>query len=266
MDHDYIAAHDLVGRYVSGDLEPDERTRFEEHFIDCPRCLDALETAEPFRRAVVATAVADTGSAPVAPIRTARRSRLNAAVYGVAGLAAALVVAVGAADLVRTLRALARVSTAAATSERERADAERRVRELTTQVETLGRREASVAAPPVPMPMGAVVFTLVEVRSDGGGPPQNRVTLSGARAWVILLVDLDTPPTSNQYRARIETTDGQRVWSGDGLTASLIDTLAVAVQPDVLVTGDYALVLEERAAGANAWHPAGRYTFRVASR
>jgi hypothetical protein len=264
MDHDYIAAHDLVGRYVTGDLEPDERTRFEEHFIDCPRCLDALETAEPFRRAVVATAVADAGSAPVAPVRTVRRSRLNAAVYGVAGLAAALVVAVGAADLVRTRRALTRVSTAAATSERERADAERRVRELTTEVETLGRREAPVAT--LPVPMGAVVFSLVEVRSDGGGPPQNRVTLSGARAWVILLVDLDTPPTSNQYRARIETTDGQRVWSGDGLTASLIDTLAVAVQPDVLVNGDYALFLDERAAGANAWHPAGRYTFRVASR
>jgi hypothetical protein len=264
MDHDYIAAQDLVGRYVSGDLEPDERARFEEHFIDCPRCLDALETVEPFRRAVRAAAAETPRVA--APVPAARRMPWAAAAYGVAGLAAALVVAVSIADVVRTRRALAGASTTAAASERQLADAERRVRELTTQVDALQRREPPAAALPAPVPMGALVFPLVEVRSDGGGPPQNRVTLSGVRAWVILLVDLDTPPTSNQYRARIETANGGQVWSGDGLAASLIDTLAVAVQPDVLVNGDYVLVLDERIAGANAWHPAGRYTFRVASR
>lgn len=197
-----------------------------------------------------------------APVRRVRGTGWRAAAYGVAGLAAGLVIAVGVADLVRTRRALARASTEAAVSGRQLADSERRVRELTTQLETLGRREPPVAAPQPPL--GAQVFQLVEVRSDGGGPPENRVTLSGARAWVVLLVDLDTPPSSNQYRAAIETTDGQRVWSADGLTASLIDTLAVAVPPDLLANGDYVLALDERTAATNTWHPAGRYTFRVA--
>jgi hypothetical protein len=174
--------------------------------------------------------------------------------------------AMGGVELLRMRRALAQATAAGAISERQLRDAERRVRELTKEVGTLDRREPAPATPPAVMPMGALVFPLVEVGNDASGPPQNRVTLPGTRAWVILLVDLDTPPTSNQYRARIETADDQRIWSGDGLTASLIDTLAIAVQPDLLVNGDYLLVLEERTAGSNAWHPAGRYTFRVASK
>ena len=52
MNHEYIAEQDLVGRYVAGTLPFDERARFEAHFVDCPRCLDALEDVAPFQNAL----------------------------------------------------------------------------------------------------------------------------------------------------------------------------------------------------------------------
>ncbi len=61
MDHRYIEEHDLVDRYLLGHLPAEERTRFEDHFVDCPRCLDELELARDFRaslRAGVADRVA----------------------------------------------------------------------------------------------------------------------------------------------------------------------------------------------------------------
>ena len=58
MDHTYIAEQDVAGRYVSGALPSDERSRFEEHFIDCPRCLDALEEINRFQQALQTVAAA----------------------------------------------------------------------------------------------------------------------------------------------------------------------------------------------------------------
>src|SRR5215467_14709951 len=104
MDHDYIAEQDLVGRYMAGTLPYDERARFEAHFVDCPRCLDALESVEPFGNAlrafasevaVAPTQVVDAGVIwrdveTAAPPKTGRKWMQRAV-----GLAAAVVVAAG---------------------------------------------------------------------------------------------------------------------------------------------------------------------------
>jgi hypothetical protein len=49
MDHDYIQQSDLVDQYVMGKLTTQESEQFEEHFIDCPLCIDRLKTARDFR-------------------------------------------------------------------------------------------------------------------------------------------------------------------------------------------------------------------------
>ena len=46
VDHDYIDEHGLVERYVKRRLEPQLEQAFEIHLLDCPRCIDAIETAE----------------------------------------------------------------------------------------------------------------------------------------------------------------------------------------------------------------------------
>ena len=52
MDHQYIEGHNIPDRYLQGTLSATERTRFEEHFIDCAECLDRLEMTEDFRGAL----------------------------------------------------------------------------------------------------------------------------------------------------------------------------------------------------------------------
>ncbi len=57
MDHRYIEEHNLVDRYLFRRLWVEERTRFEDHFVDCPRCLDELELARDFRASLRAGVV-----------------------------------------------------------------------------------------------------------------------------------------------------------------------------------------------------------------
>lgn len=45
MDHDYIEQFDIVDRYVMSRLVAEEKEQFEEHFIDCPQCIDSMKTA-----------------------------------------------------------------------------------------------------------------------------------------------------------------------------------------------------------------------------
>lgn len=49
LDHQYIEAHDIADRYLKRTLPDSERQRFEEHFADCPECLDRIALAEVFR-------------------------------------------------------------------------------------------------------------------------------------------------------------------------------------------------------------------------
>ena len=49
MDHQYIADHNLVERYLSRRLPAGERAAFEDHFVTCTECLDAIELAQEFQ-------------------------------------------------------------------------------------------------------------------------------------------------------------------------------------------------------------------------
>jgi putative zinc finger protein len=254
MTHDYIADQDLVGRYMAGTLPYDERTRFEAHFVDCPRCLDALEDVEPFRDAL--SAAANEGDLQPKP------SHARAWVRRAVGLAAAAVVAVGIADAVRMRRELARANAAAEASERERLGAEQRLHDLTTA--SAARATQADGATPAT----ALVFPLVKTRGSGGESPQNRVTISAGTGWIVLLADLSAPSVlsaSAGVRATIDTADGRRVWSNDRVSPSSTDTLGVAIPSHLLPPGDYVLTLDERRTASDSWRSAGRFMFRVAS-
>ena len=43
MVHEEIEAQSLAERYLMGQLSLEESGRFEEHFVDCPRCGGPLE-------------------------------------------------------------------------------------------------------------------------------------------------------------------------------------------------------------------------------
>jgi hypothetical protein len=45
MEHNYIEQFDIIHRYLTRRLVPEEVEQFEEHYIDCPQCVERLQTA-----------------------------------------------------------------------------------------------------------------------------------------------------------------------------------------------------------------------------
>jgi anti-sigma factor RsiW len=52
MEHSFIEEHNQIDRYVRGSMPVAERTAFEEHFLDCPDCLQHLEVDRSLREAI----------------------------------------------------------------------------------------------------------------------------------------------------------------------------------------------------------------------
>lgn len=48
MNHRFIDDNSVAERYVSNALDPEERTAFEAHLVDCLECTDRLLLAEMF--------------------------------------------------------------------------------------------------------------------------------------------------------------------------------------------------------------------------
>jgi len=63
MQHSFIEEHNQIDRYVRGTMPVTERTAFEEHFLDCPYCLQQLEVARSLREAIRMT-VCDMAPSP----------------------------------------------------------------------------------------------------------------------------------------------------------------------------------------------------------
>jgi hypothetical protein len=96
MDHDAVVGQKMTERYLLGELEPDARQEFEEHFFDCPDCaLDvragALFVEESKFVLAEKSEPAATGSSATAPEKPGWFSWLRPAY---AALAMALLLAV----------------------------------------------------------------------------------------------------------------------------------------------------------------------------
>ncbi|MEP7132808.1 MAG: hypothetical protein ABI914_06570, partial [Acidobacteriota bacterium] len=52
MDHQALEEDQTADRYWMRKLPDEERRAFEEHFVDCPVCLEKLETVERLRGAL----------------------------------------------------------------------------------------------------------------------------------------------------------------------------------------------------------------------
>jgi hypothetical protein len=275
MDHAYIESHGLVELYHQGALPADEEARFEEHFVDCPQCMEQLELARGLQRGLRSVAAEDAARAAVAAglfAWLARRGRL--AQWGMA-LAALLLAAGLPAFWLR----------AGSQGERRewgaRLEAQRRTgQELDRKLgESEARRtverqalEARLAAakPPAPPPGAAgplvkplvntPVFLLAALRGEDAKTPV--VDLAKAGDALALAVDVGQDLRFATYRATITKADGGKVFERAGLKPNALEALMVTFPAAFFAPGEYRLRVEGVKPDGSAAEVGG-YPFRV---
>lgn len=112
MDHETASRIRASERYVIGDLSSPERDQFEEHFADCPRCMDEVWMASAFAanaRAVFRDRAVAQAPSPAEPAGRGRRGwlpfRWQVAIPAFAAAALAAVAVYQAAVTIPALRA-----------------------------------------------------------------------------------------------------------------------------------------------------------------
>jgi hypothetical protein len=212
MQHSDIERDCLIDRYVRNTLSAVERQPFEEHFLDCPQCLEQLEIASSLRQAVRES---EAGVVPAS--RAAPPSRRFVWNWVQAGLAACLVVAV--------------VASMAFFQQMRRAKTELASAQLIFEHELGSVR--GLASPPE-------VYTLGQSR---GSNEIREIALPREPRWMVFSVEMDTTQFQS-YRAILNDHSGKEVWRRDGIQVGSPDAIGVAVPSNVLSPGVYALAVE----------------------
>jgi Putative zinc-finger len=294
MEHSYIEDHHIADRYLSGKLSIEERVRFEEHFVDCPECLDRLQTIDNFSaglRTVAAEeatrlrAYLSVGQAGVLARIALLVRRRQGPLLAVAILLIALPMALLIPEWMSARRELAQAIQESSEWRRKYEESERAARDLAKEMQTRERESSlrlerlgaqfehirkSPDSAPRPSRKAAErrsetpVFALSVVRGGGADPsqPVNRITLPPQSKSIILLLELEPDPDLHSYRVAISTADGRSVWTKDGLRPKSNNALALSFNSSLFKPGDYLLALE----GINAQEgrtPVATYTFRA---
>lgn len=246
MDHAHIDEHQVADRYLMGKLDDAERGRFEEHFVDCPFCLERLETIESLRGALK-----EVPAAYPMPGALDRFARPRVRPF-IAFLAAACLLTAAAASLFfysESRRARQELAAGRQASEKAR----QRQAELE---QTLREERASRPRPPEGAVMGALraaplaatVFTLSLTRG-ASSEPADRIALPQSAGWVVLLFDRPDRPDVRQYRVHLSDAGGQPIGEPVIANAASGGMLAVSLPSSLLASGDYQLAVE--AAGSS---------------
>jgi hypothetical protein len=247
------AAEDaLIEAFLDERLRPDERVRFEAHYLASPIHRD---------RVAIARALRQRAAAPQSPAGRA------GSLYGWMALAAAVVLA--------SLWIVARggpPSQQAVGPEAARPGAEARVPRQAPAPPVVPAPAPGPSPTPLPAPSSgpspgpsaarAVLALTLSPITTRGGEQATQVRPAGP---VDLVLRLEGTPTASDrvYDARLQTVDGRVMWRGRGRAAAAGSGLltTVRVPADTLPADDYVVVIatpmrDER----------GRYVLRLRSR
>lgn len=239
MEHAQIEENNLVDRYVRGTLPVDLRAAFEEHFLDCPDCLEQLKLASSLREGLRLSAAELAASALTlrdAPFG-ARLRRVFVWRWAPAVAAACLVLA--AMPSVVLFRELGSVRSEL-TRDRAALSAAR------TMIEAAERA-------------GAAVYILNPVRGEAAPA---RITVAPTPGWTVLAMESDFTRFAT-YRATLRNDRDRTVWQKDRIRPSSPDAIGIVLPPAVLTApGAYTLVLEGED-GQGRYLPAPTFSLSV---
>jgi hypothetical protein len=279
MNHQHIRENNVVSLYLIGKLLEEERTRFEEHFVDCQQCLDEMELTSDFRRRLRQVTKEDGLSKDNDWVSARRRAawlkapaRWQPRLFAFASLLLAVsLTAVFFAGARYHGSELAESKRLLDDSERRYA-AERQTREnlekqLQASANNAGDQKKSGTQPQPWMASlePAPLFFLSVTRGagqEGNSAPENRIAVPTTSPWIVLSLEFEPDPDFESYRARLTNAQSQILWSAEKISRPPSDAIAVSLPSSLLRKGDYALTLEGRTSSGH-YLPAAHFSFRA---
>jgi hypothetical protein len=288
MNHEYINEFHLIDQYVLGKLGADEAAEFENHFIDCPECVEQLQITRSFIDDLKDVAIQETLVSSKKPAPLARRWEFERLVprryWAAIACGCVLLVGVFAFFGVRRLNRLeaelrqAREETSAinqryqrgvetaAASEKEHQEAKQqltqRLEELEKKLKTEGATNQSGRgsdAPEVNFP----IYALISVRGQGLAPVE--ITPSASSSRYALSIPVEDRRVFSAYRVTIVDRQGKEVWQQGGFRPDAYNALSLSLNSNFLASGTYDLRVEGLTP-PNQWDTVGNYPFRITRR
>jgi hypothetical protein len=225
MQHSEIERDSLIDRYVRNTLRGAERESFEEHFLDCPQCLEQLEIASSLRQGIRESAVE-----AVAPAVVSRPRRWYVLGWVQAAAAACLV--------------LTMTTSIVFFEETRRARSELAIAQV-----DLVKAQALASSPDV--------YVLGLSR---GGSESKQIPLPRAPRWMVFSIEMDTTQFAS-YRAILSDSNGKEIWQQAGIQPASPDAIGVTVPSNRLAPGSYSLIIQP-SAQAGAQSTLSRFSLR----
>lgn len=273
MDHKYIDQFDIVESYLAGKLAAEESTEFEEHFVDCSKCVDRLETTKAFVEGLRVVS-SDRASAAVAERYTASRKA-----FAAAACVLSLVVIAGAVLVftqMRRYRGEAEEARSASTQWERRYEEERQssattakdhqesVRELAEQIAQLRTELGNERKPGSHDDVQANLQILMLSATRGSEPPSGsarEVTLSRSSTSFAIIVPLEGESGYRHYVMTIVGREKESIWTGR-VKVNRDNAVSMGFKSTLFRAGDYFVTLAGVATDGST-SVIGKYSFRV---
>jgi hypothetical protein len=294
MDHDYIEQSDLVNRYLMSRMPAEESERFEEHFIDCPQCIDKLKTTRDFKqglRLLTAQQLSQRESHSKKVLRWPFSERISWKVLTLAACCLLIAAVTGSILLVGQARRLRQEANearndssewqrryeeqqqAALSSEQQRQEAEQSLKAQVSQLQTellneQEQRAESAGAiqgwtqPGINIPI--VVLNSVRGGGQNATADVSEINLSHAPMNFVMSVSLEGEAKFKSYHVTIQA--GNRpFWNRAGFKPDRYNALTMSFNSTFFRPGDYLLVVKG-AESARDSGIVGNYPFRIVKR
>jgi Sec-independent protein translocase protein TatA len=290
MNHDYIKQFDVVNRYLMGKLVAEESEQFEEHFIDCPQCIDQLKTTREFKKGLQLLSVEHASQGHSYLLKEPGSFFLQWRTWAIAAsclLLVAIIISIVLFNRARSLR-LEAYEAKSASSELKRSYEEQqqsvlaaeqlhqeRERSLAEQVQQLKeelqkpekeRSDTSGGFRDWNKPgINLLVFVLKSVRGGAQDPSEiNEINLPRSPTNFVISLSLETEAEYKTYRAKI-LTDQRLLWESPGLKPDRHNSLTLGFNSSFFRPGTYYLTVEGVPSKAGAGIIA-TYPFRITKR
>ena len=287
MNHNYIEQFDIVDRYLMGRLATEESEQFEEHFIDCPQCIDRLKTAKNFiqdLRIVAAQWGSEIDIYPQKRLPALFASRNSMRYVALAAACLLIIVSTGVFLAVNRIQRLqSEVNEAnqasaqwekryeegqqtASASDKESQKTQQQligqINELKTELQN--ERKQRVASEETKIEKNPLVYFLDPPSRDAQNPDSSvkEIPLPQKPAMITLLVFLEVKLDYKDYRVKVLKDQKHLVLDDHGFKPNQDNYLRVKVHSRLTPVGDYTLI----AYGINEEGestPISNYPFRI---